>query len=134
MNLKDAIRCVELATLNPASRGEYRVFNQFTETFSVLGLAEMVSRQAGDIGLDVRVNHIENPRVELEEHYYNPAHLKLVSLGLQPHHLSEVLMLDILKRIQQFADRVKPEIILPRLRWYEAAPALKARAATASIR
>ena len=134
LNLKDAIRCVELATLNPARRGEYRVFNQFTETFSVLGLAEMVRKQARVIGLDVRVDHIDNPRVELEEHYYNPVHLKLVSLGLQPHNLSEVLMLDILKRIQQFADRVKPEIILPRLRWYETAPALKARAAAASIR
>lgn len=121
MNINDAIRCVELSVLNPPRRGEYRVFNQFTETLSILELATMVRDQARKTGLNVETRHIENPRVEVEEHYYNPVHVKLLDLGLQPRMLSDVLIVDILKRIQQFAHRIKPEIILPGSRWYQRA-------------
>ena len=95
------------------------MFNQFTEIFSVLELAFMVKEQAGKLGFRVEVNHLENPRVELEEHYYNAAHTKLLDLGLQPHALSDVLILDILRRVQQFSDRIRREVVLPKLRWDE---------------
>ena len=39
LNIRDTLRCVELAVENPADRGEFRVFNQFTEQFSVGQLA-----------------------------------------------------------------------------------------------
>ena len=124
---------MELAALNPARRGEYRVFNQFTETFSVLELARIVQKQARRLGLEVEVNHIENPRVELEQHYYNPVHVKLLDLGLQPHSLSDVLILDILKVLQPFVARVKREIILPKRKWREEVRELKRKAAAASV-
>src|ERR687887_1098006 len=89
LNILDTLRCVELATLNPADAGEYRVFNQFTEQFSIVELAELVQRAGKEHGLDVTIESIENPRVELEEHYYNAKHTKLVDLGLEPHFLSE---------------------------------------------
>jgi UDP-sulfoquinovose synthase len=117
LNIRDTLRCVELATVNPPQAGEYRVFNQFTETFDVLGLAEMVKREGDKLGLAVQVQHLENPRVEAEKHYYNPTHRKLVDLGLSPHLLSDVLLDSMLLRVREYAPRVKKDIILPRVRW-----------------
>jgi len=117
LNICDTLRCVELTILNPPRAGEYRVFNQFTETFNVLELANMVKTQGEKLGLKVQINHLENPRIEAEQHYYNPRHQKLIDLGLEPHLLSDVLLDTIIKRIQQHAGRIKKDIILPRVNW-----------------
>ncbi len=117
LNIKDTLRCVELAILNPARQGEYRVFNQFTEIFTVAELAHLVVHQARKLGFAVEVQHAENPRIEAEEHYYNPTHTRLRDLGLQPHHLSDVLIKDMLRRIREAKGRIKQEIIMPRVRW-----------------
>jgi UDP-sulfoquinovose synthase len=117
LNIVDTLRCVELAALNPPLAGEYRVFNQFTEQFSIVQLAEKV-REAGDHhGLHVRVEHLDNPRVELEEHYYNATHTKLLDLGLQPHLLSETLIESMFSAIGRSKDRVILDHILPSTRW-----------------
>ena len=117
LNIRDTLRCVELAIVNPAGCGEYRVFNQFTETFSIAELAELVVQQAGKLGIPAVIGPLENPRQELEEHYYNPAHTKLLTLGLDPHLLSDVLIDSVLTRIQAVRSRIKPEIVLPRIKW-----------------
>ena len=117
LNIRDTLRCIELAVTNPAQQGEYRVFNQFTETYTVSELANLVLEQGRKLGLPVEVSHLENPRVELEEHHYNPKHTKLLDLGLKPHYLSDVLVDSMIKRVVEFKDRVKREIILPRVRW-----------------
>lgn len=117
INIRDTLRCVELALLNPPKNGQYRVFNQFTETFSVGDLATLVAEQACKLGLKAEVSHPENPRIEAEEHYYNPTHRKLLELGLSPHALSDVLIESMIKRILEFKHRIKPEIILPRVKW-----------------
>src|SRR5262249_45043696 len=117
LNIRDTLRCIELAVLNPAKLGEYRVFNQFTETFSITELAELVVRQAGKLGISAMIEPLENPRVELEDHYYNPAHTKLLELGLQPHLLSDVLIDSVLERIKAFESRIKHDIVLPRIKW-----------------
>src|SRR5260370_5416476 len=85
------VRCVELACHNPAAKGECRVYNQFTEQFSILDLARMVESAAKKLGVTVEIDHIPDPRVEAEKHYYNAKHSKLIDLGLQPHHLSDSL-------------------------------------------
>ncbi|MBZ5565244.1 MAG: NAD-dependent epimerase/dehydratase family protein [Acidobacteriia bacterium] len=117
LNIRDTIRCVELAILNPPRAGEYRVFNQFTETFNVLQLAELVATQARKLGHQVEVNHAENPRIEMEEHYYNPTHTKLLDLGLTPHFLSDVLIDSMINRVEAFKHRVKRDIILRGIKW-----------------
>ena len=117
LNIRDTLRCIELAILNPAKPGEYRVFNQFTETFSVAQLAELVVQQARKLGINATVEPVENPRVELEEHYYNPAHTKLLALGLEPHFLSDVLIDSVLERVKLLQPRIKRDIILPRIKW-----------------
>jgi UDP-sulfoquinovose synthase len=117
LNIRDTLRCIELAIVNPAKPGEYRVFNQFTETFSITELAELVVHQAGKLGIAAIVEPLENPRVEMEEHYYNPAHTKLLELGLEPHLLSDVLIDSVLERIKAFQSRIKRDIVLPRIKW-----------------
>jgi UDP-sulfoquinovose synthase len=117
LNIVDTLRCVELAVLHPAEPGEFRVFNQFTEQFSVLELAELVQKAGAEVGIDVEVNPIVNPRVELEEHYYNATHTKLLDLGLKPHLLSETLIGSMFSAIERFRGRVIEDHILPRDRW-----------------
>ena len=117
LNIRDTLRCVELSLLNPPQAGEYRVFNQFTETFNVLALAQMVKAQSEKLGLKVEIDHLKNPRVEAEQHYYNPKHTKLIELGLQPRLLSDELLQSMVKRVQEHAHRIKRDIILPQVTW-----------------
>lgn len=117
LNIRDTLQCVELATLNPAAKGEFRVFNQFTEQFSVRELALKVQEAGRQLGIPVEVAHYENPRVEMEEHYYNAQHTKLLELGLKPHFLSEELVESVINRVTQFKDRVIPDAVVPRIRW-----------------
>jgi UDP-sulfoquinovose synthase len=117
LSILDTLQCVELATLNPAAEGEYRVFNQFTEQFKINELADLVQRAGEEYGLDVRVEHVENPRVELEDHYYNAKHTKLLDLGLKPRYLSETLIESMFGKIEQYRDRVITHAIMPKTRW-----------------
>ena len=117
LDIRDTVRCIELACLNRAKAGEFRVFNQFTEQFSVLDLALMVQSAGKSIGLEVQIEHLEDPRVEMEEHYYNAKHSKLVDLGLKPHFLSESLLDSLMNIAVQYRDRVDASLILPRVEW-----------------
>jgi UDP-sulfoquinovose synthase len=117
LNIRDTLACVELAMLNPANPGKMRVFNQFTESFSVLDVAKMVQTAGAALGMDVQIAHYENPRVEFEEHYYNPKHSALLDLGLKPHFLGDTLVESMINRVQQFKDRIIESAIEPRIRW-----------------
>jgi len=117
LNIRDTLQCVELAASNPAELGEFRVFNQFTEQFSVAELAELVKRSGGELGYEVEVNSYPNPRIEAEHHYYNAANTKLIDLGLKPHYLGEELVRSMLKTIERYKGRVIERAILPRTRW-----------------
>ena len=117
LDIRDTIRCVELACDSPAGRGEFRVFNQFTEQFLIRQLAEMVQAAGARVGLDVTVEHVENPRVELEDHYYNAKHSKLVDLGLEPNLLSDVALDAMLAAVRANCDDVDKAVFQPRIRW-----------------
>jgi UDP-sulfoquinovose synthase len=117
LNIRDTLRCVELAAETPADLGEFRVFNQFTEQFNVLELAELVRKSAAELGYEVDVKHFPNPRVELEDHYYNPVHTKLLDLGLEPNFLGEELVRSMLRIIEVHKERVIERAIVPRTRW-----------------
>jgi len=117
LDIRDTVRCIELACLNPAARGEFRVFNQFTEQFSVLELAELVHVAGRRLGLNVTIDHLPDPRVEAEQHYYNAKHTKLAELGLKPHLLSESLLDSLVNIAMQHRDRVDSTLLLPRVNW-----------------
>ena len=117
LNIVDTLQCGELTAANPPAAGEYRVFNQFTETFNVSDLAEKVRHAGAEVGIEVQVDHVANPRFEMEEHYYNPVHTKLLSLGLQPTLLSETLIESMLEVIRRHKDRVLVDVIAPVTQW-----------------
>jgi UDP-sulfoquinovose synthase len=117
LDIRDTVRCVELACLHPAKRGEFRVLNQFTEQFSVLDLALAVRDAGKTLGLDVDIQHFPDPRVESEEHYYNAKHSKLIDLGLTPHYLSESLLDSLINIAVEYRDRVDLSLMLPQVDW-----------------
>ena len=117
LDIRDTVGCLELAIANPAQSGEFRVFNQFTELFSVGDLALMVKKAGSALGLNVEINNLDNPRIELEEHYFNAKNTKLLDLGLQPHYLSDSLLDSLLNFATKYRDRVDMNHILPKVTW-----------------
>jgi UDP-sulfoquinovose synthase len=118
LDIRDTVRCIEIAIANPAQPGEFRVFNQFTELFSVGDLALMVKKAGNAIGLNVEINHLDNPRVEKEEHYFNAKNTKLLDLGLEPHYLSDSLLDSLLNFAVKYQKRVDHKQILPKVSWH----------------
>ena len=119
LDIRDTVRCIEIACQNPASRGECRVYNQFTEQFSVLELAQMVETVGKKLGMNVEIDHLPDPRVEAEEHYYNAKHSKLIDLGLEPHLLSDALLDSLVTIAVRYRDRVDASLMLPQVNWRE---------------
>jgi UDP-sulfoquinovose synthase len=119
LDIRDTVRCIELACLNPAERGECRVYNQFTERFSVLEIARMVQTVGRKMGVQVEIDHLPDPRVESEEHYYNAKHSKLIELGLQPHYLSDSLLDSLMNIALKYRDRVDLSLMMPQVNWRE---------------
>jgi UDP-sulfoquinovose synthase len=117
LNIVDTLECVRLAVENPPGTGQYRVFNQFTESFSVNDLAGKVSSVAESLGINARVERLRDPRIEAEDHYYNPTHTKLLDLGLKPHPLTDEVLVDMLSTIQRYKDRILLDPIAPKTRW-----------------
>jgi UDP-sulfoquinovose synthase len=117
LDIRDTVRCIELACLNPAEPGECRVFNQFTEQFSVLQLAEMVQTAALKLGIRIDVEHLPAPRVESEQHYYNAKHSRLIDLGLKPHYLSDSLLDSLMNIAIRYQDRIDTSLFMPQVQW-----------------
>ena len=123
LNLVDTVECVRLAAENPASPGEFRVFNQFTEQMSVMDVA---TRVAAAYPGDCLVEHVPNPRVESEDHYYRAAHTRLLDLGLVPHLVDESLITSLFTVAERHKARVNLDAIRPSVRWRATASALAA--------
>ena len=117
INIRDTLQCVELALREPPPKGEFRVFNQFTETFTVNDLAEMVQKVGNRLGLGVEVRAVPNPRSELEEHYYNPKNTGLLELGLTPHLLSDDVLQGMLEYLLPHKERICVDYVLPKVSW-----------------
>lgn len=117
IDIRDTVRCIELAANNPAEPGEFRVFNQFTEQWSVLQLAHIVEKVAYALDLEPKLAHLSNPRVEKEEHYYNATNTHLLDLGLKPHLLSEETVEQLLMMAMENRQRIHPETFAPQVNW-----------------
>ena len=117
--LRDSMQCLTIAIENPPEVGEYRVFNQFEEVYDITELALKVQKVGRELGLDVELRNLENPRQEMDEHYYNPDHEHLLNLGYQPTHDVEaelrIMLGDLLaqrERLEHFRD-----VLVPDIRW-----------------
>ena len=124
LDIRDTVECIRLAAENPAKAGEFRVFNQMTESMSVLEIAKLVADLHPNA---VQVEHLDNPRVEAESHYYQVAHTGLVELGLQPHLLSDTLLTSLYAVADRWKHRVDPGALRPSVRWREASAAARRR-------
>jgi UDP-sulfoquinovose synthase len=117
LNIKDTLTCVLLSIENPADRGELRIFNQFTETFSVNDLAEKVREAGNQLKLNVKIEHVANPRIEAEAHYYNPIHTGLIDLGLRPHYLSREVLLEMMEFVIKHKSQIRIDQIFHNVEW-----------------
>ncbi len=117
--LVDSMACLRLAVENPPEEGEFRVFNQFENAYTITELAEMVQEVGAEIGLNVEIKHYDNPRKELEEHYYNPDRQHLIDLGYEPtHDIKSVMkqtMLDLMDNKHLIEEHI--EALVPDIRW-----------------
>lgn len=114
LDIRDTVRCIEIACTNPAKPGEFRVFNQITEQFSLKQLAQLVQETYPG---KVAIEYLDDPRTEALSHYYNAQHTKLIELGLEPHLLSNTLIESLFGMIEKYKDRVNLEMIRPGVNW-----------------
>ncbi len=117
LNIKDTLQCVHKAELTPAGIGELRIFNQITETFSVNELAAKTQQAGITLGIKVKIEHIENPRKELEDHYYNPTYQGLTDIGVEPHYLSDEYMIHALEEAIKHKGNIRRDVIFRGIKW-----------------
>ena len=117
LSLEDSLQCTYVSFENKAKPGELRIYNQIMETFSVNELADLTKDAASELGYDVTINHINNPREELEEHYYNPIYKKLSDLGVKPHLLSKKYMVNMIKTVEKFKSGINQDAIFNGVKW-----------------
>ena len=117
LNINDTLQCVYLSEQNPAKNGELCIYNQIMETFSVNELADMTQRVGRKLGYDVQVNHIDNPRTEAEEHYYNPTYQGLLDLGVKPHYLTDESLEEMFSVVEQYKGNIRKDVIFRGIKW-----------------
>jgi len=117
LNINDTLQCVHMAEKTPAGEGELRIFNQIVETFSVNQLAKITKRVGDKLGFDVKIESIENPRKEAEEHYYNPKYNGLKDIGFIPHLLTDDLMEDMFKIVLEYKENIRKDVIFRGIKW-----------------
>ncbi len=117
INIKDTLQCVQRAIENPATAGELKIYNQITETFSVNQLAEMTKRVGEDLGYDVQVQCMENPRKEAEKHYYNPTYQGLLELGVNLQNLTDEVMAEMFRIVASCSESIRKDVIFRGVKW-----------------
>jgi len=117
LNIRDTLQCVHAAEQNPATAGDLKIFNQIMETFSVNELANMTKTAGDALGFDVEIKSIENPRKELEEHYYNPMYQGLIDIGVQPHYLTLKVMHDMFGVVTKYKNNIRKDTIFRGVKW-----------------
>ncbi len=117
--LQNSIQCLTLATENPSDPGEYRVFNQFDDCYTVEELAAAVQRVGLEMSLKIDIEHYNNPRTEPDSHYYKPDRNHLVELGYQPKHDLETEIRTMLQDLMPHKPRIleKIDTFVPDIQW-----------------
>ncbi|MCK4603470.1 MAG: NAD-dependent epimerase/dehydratase family protein [Deltaproteobacteria bacterium] len=117
LNINDTLQCVHKAAETPAKKGQLRIFNQIMETFSANELAEKVQDVGRKLGYQVKIDHLENPRKEAEEHYYNPTYQGLIGLGVKPHYLTDEVLEGIMRVVEKFEGNIRKDVIFRGIKW-----------------
>lgn len=117
LNIRDTMQCIHMSEQNPAGKGELRIFNQITETFSVNQLATLTERVGIQRGHDVKIESIPNPRKEAEQHYYNPTYQGLQKIGVNAHLLTEEVMNRLFEVVEAYKDNIRKSVIFSGIKW-----------------
>jgi UDP-sulfoquinovose synthase len=117
LDIKDTMQCVYMAEQTPAKSGNLNIYNQIMETFTVNQLAELTQQVGQELGYDVKIKSIKNPRIELEEHYYNPSYQGLIELGVKPHYLNKESMRAMFNMVDQYKEQIRKEVIFRGVQW-----------------
>ncbi len=117
LNINDTLQCVEKAALSPAKPGELKIFNQIMELFSVNEIAALVQKVGTSLGYDVKIQQLENPRKEAEDHYYNPNYQGLIEAGVTPHYLTEEVVASMFKLVAKFKNNIRKDVIFKGIKW-----------------
>lgn len=117
LNIKDTLQCVHMSAQTPARAGELRIFNQIMETLSANELAEKTRRVGESLGYTVQIDHLENPRKEAEEHYYNPTYQGLIDIGVTPHFLTDQVMKEMFKVVAYYKANIRQDVIFKGIQW-----------------
>jgi len=117
LNIKDTMQCVHKSEETPANTGELRIFNQIMETFSANELADKVKTVGDSLGFDVKINNIENPRKEAEEHYYNPTYQGLIEIGVEPHYLTDEVVASMINLVAKHKRNIRKDVIFKGVKW-----------------
>jgi len=117
LNIKDTLQCVHMAEKTPAGAGELRIFNQIMELFSANELAEKTKRVGEALGYSVQIDHLENPRKEAEDHYYNPTYQGLIDIGVVPHYLTDEVMEGMFRVVEKYKENIRRDVIFKGIKW-----------------
>lgn len=117
LNILDTLRCVEIALENPADKGEFRVFNQFTEYFSINDIAKKILDVAKLKGFNPKIKNLKNPRIEQENHYYNPKNSALIQLGLKPKYLTNKVIEEMIDLVKKYNNKINTDSLMPNISW-----------------
>ena len=117
INIKDTLQCVHAAAKNPPKAGELNIYNQIMETFTVNQLAILVKEAANNIGYNVEIEKVKNPRIEKEEHYYNPNYQGLINLGVTPHYLTIESVQKMIEIVFKYRESIDINAIRRGIQW-----------------
>jgi UDP-sulfoquinovose synthase len=117
LNINDTLQCIHMSEQSPAQNGELRIFNQIMEAFSANELAEKVQKVGKKQGFNVQLNHLENPRKEAEDHYYNPTYQGLIEIGVKPHYLTDDVLIDMIEAVDKYKKNIRSDIIFKGVKW-----------------
>jgi UDP-sulfoquinovose synthase len=117
LNINDTLQCVHMSEKSPAKKGELRIFNQIMETFSVNELAAKVQQVGKKLGYEVKIDHLENPRKEAEEHYYNPTYQGLIEMGVKPHYLTDEVLEGMIHVVEKYRNNIRKDVIFREISW-----------------
>ncbi|MCI5218666.1 MAG: NAD-dependent epimerase/dehydratase family protein [Candidatus Electrothrix sp. LOE2] len=117
LNIKDTLQCVHMSEKTAAEPGELRIFNQIMETFSANELAEKTKRVGENLGYQITINHLENPRKEAEEHYYKPTYQGLIDIGVEPHYLTDDVLEKMISLVGKYKNNIRKDVIFKGVKW-----------------
>jgi UDP-sulfoquinovose synthase len=118
INIHDTVQCIRLAIENPPGKNDrVNIFNQATETFSVIELAEKVSSLTG-----IAIKFYVNPRVEDLKNELKVKNEKFLKLGLKPITLNGGLMSEVVDVAEKYKHRCDKNKILCTSKWREDIP------------